>query len=87
MPREHKALPISELGVVWGIKRNKIVFPFKQLKIYLENYSWHAGKWNVHVVPIVAQLVKNPTGIYEDVSSIPGLFQWVKDPALPWAVV
>ena len=30
-------------------------------------------------VPIVAQQVKNPTGIHEDVGSIPSLTQWVKD--------
>ena len=29
----------------------------------------------------------NPTSILEDVSSIPGLEQWVKDPVLPQAVV
>ena len=34
-------------------------------------------------VPIVAQWVKNPTGIYEDASSIPNLIWWVKDPVLP----
>ena len=33
-------------------------------------------------VPIVAQRVKNPASIHEVVGLIPGLVQWVKDPAL-----
>ena len=38
-------------------------------------------------VPIVAQQVKNPTSIHEDMAPVPGLAQPVKDPALLQAAV
>ena len=54
--------------------------------------KWVANWWvKAHIstfgVPVVAQWLTNPMRNREVTGSIPGLAQWVKDPASPWAVV
>ena len=42
---------------------------------------WIESVWTG--VPIVVQQLTSPTSIHEDTGLIPGLAQWLKDPALP----
>ena len=48
----------------------------------LSKYSGLILKSLIWGVPTVAQRLTNPTSIHDDVDSIPGLAQWVKDLAL-----
>ena len=53
----------------------------------LSGAELHGNQNSNRGVPIVAQRIQNPTRNPEVVGSVPGLAQWVKDPACPRAVV
>ena len=46
-----------------------------------ERQEWETKRYKLGV-PVMAQWLKNPTSIHEDLGLILGLAQWVKNPAL-----
>ena len=55
----------------------------KQTKSFKKSELYYIYKRDAKGAPFKAQGLMNPTRIHEDTELIPGLVQWVKDPALP----
>ena len=67
---------LENCRIIWTVQRVRALTQglFKAQR-YLESEIWISHD---------AAGEMNPTSIYEDVGSIPGLAQWVKDLARPW---
>ena len=71
------------LGSVW--RKGTLLrcwFKCKGVQLLWKRYGGSLKKPNIGV-PTVAQWVKDPTSIHEDMDLISGLAQWVKNTVLP----
>ena len=74
--------PEKELSAVKEEKwrRDRDIVGTKNVESHTNHYKLKVGRFGV---PVVAQWLTNPTRNHEVSDSIPGLAQWVRDPALP----
>ena len=58
-------------------EKKKNIYIYIYIYIYIKGANGEFLSW-----PLMAQLLMNPTSNDEDLSSVPGLAQWIEDPVL-----
>jgi len=74
------------MGEGWGVgdqERHREREGRRQRRREWARESAHSEERGFPGVPVVVQWLTNPTRNHEVVGLVPGLAQWVKDPALP----